>query len=196
MKGAVARGVAPQRCARPGATRPTGAHVPDLSARFAAPMRLDTEQWPSVRSPVETATTILARLEDVQKETPPMSFEASKKSTLSVTSGLSRNAIIVRLEGELDVNAVPAFREHMERVWELPPQPFLIMDLADVAFCDSMGMNELIGIMQRCEARGTRLLLGGVQGVMARVLSITGLRHAFEVFAKFDDAVRLVVATL
>jgi anti-sigma B factor antagonist len=124
-----------------------------------------------------------------------MSSEANRRSTLSVTSGLSRNAIIIRLEGELDVNAVPVLREHMQRIWDLPPKPFLILDLAEVGFCDSMGMNELISVMQRCEARGTRLLLGGVQGVMARVLSITGLRHAFEVFAKFDDALRLAVAT-
>lgn len=124
-----------------------------------------------------------------------MSSEANRRSTLGVTSGLSRNAIIIRLEGELDVNAVPVLREHMQRIWDLPPKPFLILDLAEVGFCDSMGMNELISVMQRCEARGTRLLLGGVQGVMARVLSITGLRHAFEVFAKFDDALRLAVAT-
>ncbi|MFI7697617.1 STAS domain-containing protein [Nonomuraea sp. NPDC049480] len=123
-----------------------------------------------------------------------MSSEAYRKSTLSVTSGLSRNAVIIRLEGELDVNAVPVLREHMQPIWDLPPHPFLILDLAEVTFCDSIGMNELISVMQRCEARGTRLLLGGVQGVMARVLSITGLRHAFEVFAKFDDALRLAVA--
>ncbi|MCK2221652.1 STAS domain-containing protein [Actinomadura sp. ATCC 31491] len=123
-----------------------------------------------------------------------MSSEAYRKSALSVTSGLSRNAVIIRLEGELDVNAVSVLREHLRPVWELPPQPFLILDLGEVQFCDSMGMNELIGVMQRCEARGTRLLLGGVHGVMARVLSITGLRHAFEVFAQFDDALRLTVA--
>jgi anti-anti-sigma factor len=124
-----------------------------------------------------------------------MSSEASRKSTLIVTTRLSGNAVIIRLRGELDVSAVPVLREHLRPVWDLPPQPFLILDLGEVAFCDSMGMNELISVMQRCEARETRLLLGGVQGVMARVLSITGLRHAFEVFAKFDDAVRLAVAT-
>ncbi|NJP92164.1 STAS domain-containing protein [Nonomuraea sp. FMUSA5-5] len=123
-----------------------------------------------------------------------MSSEATRKSTLSVTSGLSRNAIIIRLEGELDVNALPILREHLQRIWELPAKSFLILDLGEVSFCDSMGMNELIDIMHRCEARGTRLLLGGVQGVMARVLSITGLRHAFEVFAVFDDALRMAVA--
>ncbi|MGR6923253.1 STAS domain-containing protein [[Actinomadura] parvosata] len=123
-----------------------------------------------------------------------MSSEATRKSTLSVTSGLSRNAIIIRLEGELDVNALPILREHLQRIWELPAKSFLILDLGEVTFCDSMGMNELIDIMHRCEARGTRLLLGGVQGVMARVLSITGLRHAFEVFALFDDALRMAVA--
>jgi anti-sigma B factor antagonist len=124
-----------------------------------------------------------------------MSSEATGRSTLGVTSRLSRNAIIVRLEGELDVNAVPVLQEHLQRIWELPPKPFLILDLGEVSFCDSMGMNELISVMQRCEARGTRLLLGGVQGVMARVLSITGLRHAFEVFARLEDALRLVVAS-
>ncbi|MFB4281076.1 MULTISPECIES: STAS domain-containing protein [unclassified Nonomuraea] len=123
-----------------------------------------------------------------------MSSEATGKSTLTVTSGLSRNAIIIRLEGELDVNALPVLREHLQRIWDLPPKPFLILDLGEVAFCDSMGMNELVDIMHRCESRGTRLLLGGVQGVMARVLSITGLRHAFEVFARFDDALRAAVA--
>ncbi|GAB2920613.1 STAS domain-containing protein [Nonomuraea fastidiosa] len=122
-----------------------------------------------------------------------MSSEATGKPTLTVTSGLSRNAIIIKLEGELDVNALPIFQEHIQRIWELPPKPFLILDLGEVSFCDSMGMNELVHLMQRCEAQGTRLLLGGVQGVMARVLSITGLRHAFEVFARFDDAMRLAV---
>ncbi|GAA2206143.1 hypothetical protein GCM10009850_016010 [Nonomuraea monospora] len=123
-----------------------------------------------------------------------MSSEATGKSTLAVTSGLSRNAIIIRLEGELDVNALPLLREHLQRIWDLPPKSFLILDLGEISFCDSMGMNELVDIMQRCESRGTRLLLGGVQGVMARVLSITGLRHAFEVFAVFDDALRTAIA--
>ncbi|NRQ38414.1 STAS domain-containing protein [Nonomuraea sp. NN258] len=122
-----------------------------------------------------------------------MSSEATGKSTLTVTSGLSRNSTIIRLAGELDVYAVPVLREHLERIWELPAKPFLIVDMGEVTFCDSMGMNELVDIMHRCEGRGTRLLLGGVQGVMARVLSITGLRHAFEVFARFDDALRLAV---
>ncbi|MBF8188311.1 STAS domain-containing protein [Nonomuraea sp. K274] len=123
-----------------------------------------------------------------------MSSEANGKPVLTVTSGLSRNAVIVRLEGELDVNALPVLREHMRHIWELPPKAFLILDLGEVGFCDSMGMNELVHVMQRCETQGTRLLLGGVQGVIARVLSITGLRHAFEVFARVDDALRLAVA--
>ncbi|MER6002402.1 STAS domain-containing protein [Nonomuraea sp. NPDC051941] len=123
-----------------------------------------------------------------------MSSEVTRKPMLTVTSGLSRNAVILKLEGELDVNVLQVLREHLEPVWALPPKPFLILDLGELSFCDSMGMNELVGVMQRCESRGTRLLLGGVQGVMARVLSITGLRHAFEVFARLDDALRLAVA--
>ncbi|NBE92502.1 STAS domain-containing protein [Nonomuraea sp. KC401] len=120
-----------------------------------------------------------------------MSSEATGRSTLIVTSGLSQNAVIIRLEGELDVNGLPVLREHLQRVWDVPPTPFLVIDLSAVWFCDSMGVNELVEILQRCETRDTRLLLGGVQGVMKRVLSITGLRHAFEVFDQADDALRL-----
>ncbi|MEU8247575.1 STAS domain-containing protein [Nonomuraea sp. NPDC048916] len=119
-----------------------------------------------------------------------MSFGATGKSTLVVTSGLVPNASILRLEGELDVYVLPLLREHLKRIWELPATPFMIVDLGEVGFCDSMGVNTLVEVMQQCEARGTRLLLGGVRGVMARVLSITGLRNAFEVYDDVDDALR------
>ncbi|MEV1240693.1 anti-sigma factor antagonist [Nonomuraea sp. NPDC050022] len=119
-----------------------------------------------------------------------MSAGATGKSTFVVTSGLSGNAIVTRLNGDLDASAVPLFREHMERVWAHPAMPVLIMDLREITFCDSLGMSELVEVLQRCEARGTRLLLGGVQGVMGRVLFITGLRHAFEVYADLDEALR------
>jgi anti-sigma B factor antagonist len=119
-----------------------------------------------------------------------MSYEATGKSMPIVSSGLCANAVVVRLAGEIDADAAPLLREHLERVWESPPTPFLILDLSDVGFCDSIGLNELVKIMHRCEARGTELLLGGVQGVMARVLYITGLRNAFEAFDTFDEALR------
>lgn len=119
-----------------------------------------------------------------------MSYGATGKSALVVTSGVFQHCLITRLEGELDVDAVPLLREHLRRAWEQPATPFMIMDLREVAFCDSVGMSELVTVLQRCERRGTRLLLGGVQGVVSRVLSITGLRNAFDVYDDFDDAVR------
>ncbi|MDA0637663.1 STAS domain-containing protein [Nonomuraea sp. MCN248] len=119
-----------------------------------------------------------------------MSPEAMGRPLLVVSCGLFSDTVVVRLSGEIDAYGLAPLREHLRRVWELPPTSFLILDLREVGFCDSMGMNELLDIMHRCEARDTRLLLGGVQGVMARVLSITGLRNAFEVFGTLDEALR------
>lgn len=119
-----------------------------------------------------------------------MSPEATGRAMLGVSSGLFSNAVVIRLSGEIDAYGLPMLREHLTRVWDLSPTPYLILDLQAVGFCDSMGMNELLDIMHRCEARETRLLLGGVQGVMARVLSITGLRNAFEVFDTMEEALR------
>ncbi|GGO73850.1 STAS domain-containing protein [Nonomuraea cavernae] len=124
-----------------------------------------------------------------------MSIGATGKPTLVVTSGLVPNASVLRLEGELDVYVLPLLREHLRRIWELPATPFMIVDLGEVGFCDSMGVNALVEAMQECEARGTRLLLGGVRGVMARVLSITGLRNAFEVYDDVDEALGLAMTS-
>jgi len=123
-----------------------------------------------------------------------MSSEVAGKSTLVVSSGLAENALIVRLDGELDAGAVLFLREHLDRLFDISAKPFLIIDLVEVGFCDSIGLNELVDVMHRCEERGMRLLLGGVQGVMARALSIAGLRNAFEVFDTFDDALRCASA--
>ncbi|MFG1942390.1 STAS domain-containing protein [Nonomuraea sp. NPDC048826] len=112
------------------------------------------------------------------------------RSMLVVSSGLFANTVVIRLSGEIDAYGLAPLRDHLTRVWELSPTPYLILDMHDVGFCDSMGMNELLDIMHRCEERETRLLLGGVQGVMSRVLSITGLRNAFEVFDTLDEALR------
>jgi anti-sigma B factor antagonist len=110
-----------------------------------------------------------------------MLFGPERGSAFTVSSHLRQGAIIIRVGGELDFRSVPVLREHLNRVWDLADTPVLIVDLTAVSFCDSVGLSELLAALQRSEATGVRLMLSGVQGVLARVLSLTGLRNAFDI---------------
>ncbi|MGW5262366.1 STAS domain-containing protein [Microbispora sp. NPDC004025] len=102
------------------------------------------------------------------------------RSTLKVASAVHGAAVVVRVEGDLDAGTVHLLRDELRRVWESPETSVLVLDVAEVMFCDSRGLSELISALQRGQALNVRLILAGVQGVLRRVLTITGLRNVFE----------------
>ncbi|MBG0816680.1 STAS domain-containing protein [Planomonospora sp. ID82291] len=119
-----------------------------------------------------------------------MLFEPDRGSAFTVSSEPRGEAIVVRARGELDYRSAPALHEHLGRLWAAPGMAVLVVDLSGVAFCDSVGLSELVDALQRSEAAGVRLMLSGVHGVLSRVLAITGLRKAFEIHHEPGDALR------
>ncbi|GGS73510.1 anti-sigma factor antagonist [Planobispora rosea] len=117
---------------------------------------------------------------------------APGSTRFTVTAALHRDseAVILQAGGELDIGSAPILREQLGRVWELPDVAVLIVDLADLTFCDSVGLSELVRALKRSEAGGTRLILTGVGDLMTRVLTITGLRKVFEIHPSTADALR------
>ncbi|GAT71436.1 anti-anti-sigma regulatory factor-like protein [Planomonospora sphaerica] len=97
----------------------------------------------------------------------------------TASAGLHDDAVIVRAIGELDLAAAPILREQVERIWALPEVAVLIMDLSELTFCDSTGLSVLVAALRRSRERGTRFLLAGVGGRLARILALTGLDEAF-----------------
>ena len=102
------------------------------------------------------------------------------RSTLKVASAVHGAAVVVRVEGDLDAGTVHLLHDELQRVWESPETSVLVIDVAGIMFCDSRGLSELISALQRGQAMNVRLILSGVQGVLHRVLTITGLRNVFE----------------
>ncbi|MFG1809031.1 STAS domain-containing protein [Streptomyces sp. NPDC049040] len=106
---------------------------------------------------------------------------------------------VVTVAGEMDLISSPAVRQKVhDAVAE--GQRNVVLDLADVRFCDSSGVGVLIGarrLMRSCAGR-LRIVLpeeGAVPGEGAhvnRVLAALGVRRLFEVFpdlaAATDDA--------
>jgi anti-anti-sigma factor len=81
-------------------------------------------------------------------------------------------------------------RARLRPLWERADLGAVVLDMAELEFCDSVGVGEIIAAMKRSDAAGKRFMLSGVHGVLARVLTLTGLRRAFEVHAGADAAVR------
>jgi len=102
---------------------------------------------------------------------------------------------VVTVAGEMDLISSPAVRQKVhDAVAE--GRRSLVLDLADVRFCDSSGVGVLIGarrLMRSCAGR-LRIVLpaaGSADGEgshVNRVLAALGVRRLFEVYPDLDAA--------
>lgn len=90
---------------------------------------------------------------------------------------------VVTPEGELDHHTADLLREPLERSVE-EGYSRLVVDCSRLEFCDSTGLNVLLGARLKAEAAGGGVHLAGMLPVVARVFEITG---ASAVFTVHDD---------
>ncbi|MFD6278176.1 STAS domain-containing protein [Streptomyces sp. NPDC060209] len=93
--------------------------------------------------------------------------------TLSVRHPADSIAVLT-VTGEIDVDSAPALRT---RALELIRQgrPHLVLDLAPVEFCDSSGLNTMIGILRYAKDRHGSLSLAATPPHLTRLLDVTGV---------------------
>lgn len=70
----------------------------------------------------------------------------------------------------------------------------MVLDLAEVSFCDSSGLGALVSIWQAVQARGGALALARVPRRCALALAITGLQKVLGSWASAADAITSVSA--
>ncbi|WP_406115618.1 STAS domain-containing protein [Kitasatospora purpeofusca] len=80
---------------------------------------------------------------------------------------------IVSVEGELDRDSAGGLRTALAG---LPEDGLarILVDLAELSFCDSTGLNILLRARQEAEQAGVRLELAGPRPVVVRLLAVTG----------------------
>ncbi|MFC9331731.1 STAS domain-containing protein [Kitasatospora sp. NPDC057015] len=89
---------------------------------------------------------------------------------------------VVEVTGELDYDTAPRLRvalQHALAVRPVPPR--LVVDLADVTFCDSTGLNALLQARIDAEGQGTVIHLARPASAVARLLEITGADQVFPI---------------
>jgi anti-anti-sigma factor len=103
-------------------------------------------------------------------------------SRLAVDVDRSDRRATVSLQGELDLETAPRFRERLAEA-ETGTET-VVVDLREVTFVDSCGIGELVGAQQRAHREGRRLVVVKGEGTpIDEVLHIAALDKALDTTA-------------
>ena len=91
-----------------------------------------------------------------------------------------KNALIVRLTGELDHGAAEEMRGELDGLIARTGTKRLILDLSGLEFMDSSGIGLIIGRYKRLRRRGGTVAVTGVNGRMDRLFKMAGLYQVVE----------------
>ncbi|MEU2899874.1 STAS domain-containing protein [Streptomyces sp. NPDC088106] len=94
---------------------------------------------------------------------------------------------VVTPAGELDHHTADLLREPLEGCLAKGFKR-LVIDCSRLEFCDSTGLNVLLGARLKAEAAGGGVHLTGMQSVVARVFEITGADAVFTVHDTLEAA--------
>jgi stage II sporulation protein AA (anti-sigma F factor antagonist) len=97
------------------------------------------------------------------------------------------NALVLILAGELDHDSAEVMRDALAGAL-VSRTARVLVDCAELHFCDSSGLNALLRSRLAGREAGTRLDLLALQPPVARMLDITGARAVFHVYASLDEA--------
>jgi anti-sigma B factor antagonist len=108
----------------------------------------------------------------------------------SISDEAVDGAVVIRLEGELDLAASASLRRHVEST----AGRALVLDLRLVTFVDSSALRELLRARMELGARGDRLVLAAMAPALRRLLELTHTASLFETAPTRDAALRLLRA--
>ena len=94
--------------------------------------------------------------------------------TIATSLGMDRARVFLR--GELDLATAPLLHKSVDDLLAGNGQhrSLVLVDLAELTFCDSSGLRALLEIRERCHRVGTSLRLTNVPANVHRVFELTG----------------------
>ncbi len=99
------------------------------------------------------------------------------------------NHMLAVLSGEIDFSTHARLEDELGTALSTTTSA-LIIDLSEVAFCDSSGLNTLARLQREARARGVSIILVGLQGRVAHVLAMTRLDSVFYRQPDLQTAIR------
>ncbi|MEV4972888.1 STAS domain-containing protein [Streptomyces scopuliridis] len=94
---------------------------------------------------------------------------------------------VVTVAGELDHHTADLLRTPLDEALE-QGRSRLVIDCSQLEFCDSTGLNVLLGARLKADAAGGGVHLAAMLPVVARVFEITGADAVFTVHDSLEEA--------
>ncbi|MET9605205.1 STAS domain-containing protein [Streptomyces sp. NPDC006512] len=90
--------------------------------------------------------------------------------------------VVVRVGGEMDLDRAPILRGALHAVITQPDAPGeIVLDLAELTFCDSTGLNAFLQARLTALEHGLRISLHAPPGQFLRLLAMTGTAALFPI---------------
>ena len=70
-----------------------------------------------------------------------------------------------------------------------PGRALVVVDMSRTRFCDSAGLNALVGAARQARADGGEVRLVVVGEAVARIVALTGVDRVIPIYASLEDAV-------
>ncbi|MFJ8622034.1 STAS domain-containing protein [Kitasatospora sp. NPDC093550] len=87
---------------------------------------------------------------------------------------------VLVLHGELDLDSAAELRSAVDQALA-GPAGVIVIDCAELEFCDSTGLNALLRAKARAAVEGSRIELARPRRLFLRMLELTGVTDAFPV---------------
>ena len=94
---------------------------------------------------------------------------------------------VLRLSGELDADTAHSLQAALAGLLERPC-PQIVVDLADLKFCDSIGLSAFIACRQVIAARGGWLRFASANPFLVQLLQTVGLSRYFATYPTVEAA--------
>jgi anti-anti-sigma factor len=112
---------------------------------------------------------------------------SANRGRLQVEVRTEGHSEVVKPAGELDHHTAELLRAPLDDALE-QGRVRLVIDCSELEFCDSTGLNVLLGARLKAEAAGGGVHLAGMLPVVARVFEITGADAVFTVHDSLESA--------
>ncbi|WP_307798094.1 STAS domain-containing protein [Actinoplanes flavus] len=107
---------------------------------------------------------------------------------MDVSLSESTVAVVVTVHGTLDMDSAPLLAARLDEALDRP-EPRVVVDIAGVGFCDSIGLSTFVLGHSRARASGGWLRLAGPGEFLERLLDTVGLIRLIGVYPSVADAV-------
>ena len=109
--------------------------------------------------------------------------------TFRVNQRAGVDAIVVAVEGELDLDSAPMLRAVLDDAVDRGDTR-IVVEAPGLRFCDSVGLSVLLTTHFTCEARGGFLRLAAPGDQLLHLLSVVGLSAHVIAYTSTEAAVR------